>query len=78
MEQGKLVGEWKCMKLLGRGSFGSVGLWKNSKSGQSVAIKRFEIRSTVQPNGKLCVEMQKRWQKEVEIMYNLIKCEFVV
>lgn len=33
MEQSRQVGDWKCQKLLGRGSFGSVGLWKNLKTG---------------------------------------------
>lgn len=43
-----------------------------------LALKMFEIRSAVQSNEKFCAEMQKRWQKEVDMMYNNIDCRFVV
>ena len=33
MEQGREAGDWKCVRILGRGSFGIVGLWTNSKNG---------------------------------------------
>lgn len=38
MEKGKQIGDWKCQMLLGRGSFGSVGLWKNLKTGNFAGI----------------------------------------
>lgn len=43
MEQGKQIGDWKCLKLLGRGSFGSVGLWRNVKSGNHAGTIKCEM-----------------------------------
>ena len=40
MEQGVQTGKesWSMVKTLGQGSYGSVTLWKNNKSGQSFGM----------------------------------------
>lgn len=50
-------GDWVRKRILGSGAFGSVHLWKNSRNGQEIAIKKCLNKPKPQA--------MKRWETEV-------------
>ncbi|XP_047740933.1 inhibitor of nuclear factor kappa-B kinase subunit beta [Hyalella azteca] len=65
---------WVKEKVLGTGGFGTVTLWKNENSGETVALKKCRWGNTgspASPETLLSPEHKERWQKEVQIMLRL-------
>ncbi|KAF2365010.1 Protein kinase domain [Trinorchestia longiramus] len=65
---------WIKEKVLGTGGFGTVTLWKNETSGETVALKKCRwgnSGSPASPETLLSPEHRERWQKEVQIMLRL-------
>ena len=41
MEVGKTMGDWKVLKILGKGSYGTVGLLQNSKTKAHIGMLKY-------------------------------------
>lgn len=66
-EEDKLViGCWAEGKVLDRGTFGCITLWHNTKTEETIALKKC-LRGVAEMTDKL----QKRWVQEVEILKKL-------
>ncbi|KAF6034914.1 IKBKB [Bugula neritina] len=55
-------GEWIKEMKLGQGGFGQVYLFKNTRSGEQIAVKKCGA------NNELSTRMREKWDAEVEIM----------
>uniref|UniRef100_A0A6A7FWJ5 IkappaB kinase n=2 Tax=Hirondellea gigas TaxID=1518452 RepID=A0A6A7FWJ5_9CRUS len=64
---------WLKEKVLGTGGFGTVTLWKNDNTGETIALKkcRWGSATATSPETLLSPEQRERWQKEVQIMLRL-------
>ncbi|CAG7723601.1 unnamed protein product [Allacma fusca] len=78
MDEGVTVGDWECVRILGKGSYGIVGLWKNGQDGQLLAVKKFEVRTSPAPSAKILEDLKDRYKQEVTMMYNQINNPHVV
>lgn len=61
-----IIGCWTEGKVLDRGSFGSITLWHNTKTQETIALKKC-LRGVTEMTGKL----RERWVQEVEILKKL-------
>uniref|UniRef100_A0A1E1X4J1 IkappaB kinase n=1 Tax=Amblyomma aureolatum TaxID=187763 RepID=A0A1E1X4J1_9ACAR len=61
-----VIGCWREGKVLDRGTFGSITLWHNTNTQETIALKKC-LRSTAEMTDKL----QQRWVQEVEILKKL-------
>lgn len=58
------IGDWIKERELGKGSFGTVVLWKHKRTDEKLAIK------TCQWGDELTEKHRERWTKEVEMLQN--------
>ncbi|CAN7993856.1 unnamed protein product [Ixodes hexagonus] len=65
-EDTQTVGCWKKGKLLDRGAFGSITLWHNTETRETIALKAC-LRSC----SELTAKLSERWAQEVEILKKL-------
>lgn len=73
MDDPPFIGDWYRERKLGNGSYGSVYLWKNKKTSKFVAIKKFIIG----PDDDEKI-LKNRWENEIELMTNIIRCKNIV
>ncbi|XP_066247898.1 inhibitor of nuclear factor kappa-B kinase subunit alpha [Euwallacea similis] len=78
MEQPIQVGDWIQISILGSGSFGTVSLWRNQRTSESVAIKKCKY---MKPSA-LSAKQKQRWHMEVEFLKsvdhpNIIKYKII-
>ncbi|XP_055641381.1 inhibitor of nuclear factor kappa-B kinase subunit beta [Toxorhynchites rutilus septentrionalis] len=66
-EDPPIIGDWHREKRLGSGGFGVVTLWKNQKTKEVVAIKKFHI---LQDRSEMTDKYCERWRNEVNLMTN--------
>ncbi|CAD0197647.1 unnamed protein product [Chrysodeixis includens] len=64
MEDIIFIGDWIKERELGKGSFGTVVLWKHKRTDEKLAIK------TCQWGDELSDKHRERWTKEVEMLQN--------
>lgn len=65
------IGDWIKERELGKGSFGTVVLWKHKKTDEKLAIK------TCQWGNELTEKHRERWTKEVEMLQSCINPNIV-
>ncbi|GLV48609.1 I-kappaB kinase beta [Carabus blaptoides fortunei] len=59
----EIIGDWERERVLGCGGFGIVVLWRNCKSNDRIAIKKYRGE-----NDNLTKKHKDRWTQEVEMM----------
>lgn len=64
MDDTVFIGDWIKERELGKGSFGTVVLWKHKRTDEKLAIK------TCQWGDELTEKHRERWTKEVEMLQN--------
>lgn len=74
-EDPPFIGDWYREKRLGSGGFGVVTQWRNHKTQQLVAIKKFHI---LQDKSEMSDKNCERWSNEVNLMYNTVRNENIV
>lgn len=65
-EDTEIVGCWKKGKLLDRGAFGSITLWHNTETKETIALK-----ACLRTCSELTAKLSERWAQEVEILKKL-------
>ncbi|XP_029847730.2 inhibitor of nuclear factor kappa-B kinase subunit alpha [Ixodes scapularis] len=65
-EDAQTVGCWKKGKLLDRGAFGSITLWHNTETKETIALK-----ACLRTCSELTTKLSERWAQEVEILKKL-------
>ncbi|KAG0413930.1 hypothetical protein HPB47_008932, partial [Ixodes persulcatus] len=65
-EDAQTVGCWKKGKLLDRGAFGSITLWHNTETKETIALK-----ACLRTCSELTTKLSERWAQEVEILNKL-------
>ncbi|CAN7992054.1 unnamed protein product, partial [Ixodes pacificus] len=65
-EDAQTVGCWKKGKLLDRGAFGSITLWHNTETKETIALK-----ACLRTCSELTTKLSARWAQEVEILKKL-------
>uniref|UniRef100_A0A023FJH9 IkappaB kinase n=1 Tax=Amblyomma cajennense TaxID=34607 RepID=A0A023FJH9_AMBCJ len=65
-EDNVVIGCWREGKVLDRGTFGSITLWHNTNTQETIALKKC-LRGTAEMTDKL----QQRWVQEIEILKKL-------
>nr|UFQ90030.1 inhibitor of nuclear factor kappa B kinase subunit alpha [Haliotis discus hannai] len=65
MTQPVKKGNWREVKTLGSGGFGTVVLWENEENGEQIALKRCRVQNEMSPKHR------QRWKMEVDIMKRL-------
>lgn len=65
-EDTQAVGCWKKGKLLDRGAFGSITLWHNMETKETIALKE-----CLRTRSELTAKLSERWSQEVEILKKL-------
>lgn len=61
-------------RLLGKGSYGTVNLWKNKRTGLNVAIKSFILSE----EDEQAARQKERWEYEIDLLTNIIKNDNIV
>lgn len=60
--------------MLGKGSYGTVNLWKNKRTGLNVAIKSFILSE----EDEQAARQKERWEYEIDLLTNIIKNDNIV
>ncbi|XP_063699009.1 inhibitor of nuclear factor kappa-B kinase subunit alpha [Culicoides brevitarsis] len=76
MEAPPFIGDWYRERLLGKGSYGTVNLWKHKKSGSNVAIKTFILSEEDDPSS--VARQKERWEYEIDLLTNIVKNDNIV
>lgn len=76
LEDPPCVGDWLREKRLGSGGFGVVTQWRNQKTQQTVAIKKFHILA--QDRNEVTDKHCERWCNEVTLMTNTVRNDNIV
>lgn len=76
LEDPPFVGDWIREKKLGSGGFGVVTQWRNQKTQQTVAIKKFHVLQ--QDRNDVTDKQCERWCNEVTLMTNTVRNDNIV
>ncbi|XP_058061718.1 inhibitor of nuclear factor kappa-B kinase subunit alpha [Anopheles bellator] len=69
------IGDWLRERRLGNGGFGVVSLWRNRKTQQTVAIKKFHM---LQDKSEITDKHCERWRNEVRLMTETVRNDNIV
>lgn len=76
LEDPLFIGDWHREKRLGSGGFGVVTQWRNQKTQQTVAIKKFHVLQ--QDRNEVTDKHCERWCNEVTLMTNTVRNDNIV